>query len=102
MRTIDADVLKGKLIEMQQVYNEPYEHYDNGFQDAVSQIDDALDNLPTIDPIKHGEWVEDICFDERFICNSCGNEAYMDFDEGKYVLFDYCPNCGAKMGGDKE
>lgn len=100
MRAIDAEVLKEKLIEMQQVYNKPYEHYDNGFQDAVSQIDDALDNLPTIDPVKHGKWLS--CSDrpDRLICSVCNRGFDMWFYEPE--ILPHCPNCGARMNGDKE
>lgn len=100
MRAIDADVLKEKLIEMQQVYNEPYEHYDNGFQDAVSQIDDVLDSLPTINPVKHGKWLS--CSDrpDRLICSVCNRGFDMWFYEPE--ILPHCPNCGARMNGDKE
>ena len=71
-------------------------------QELFKAVKAVVEHCPTVDPIKHGEWVEDICCDGIFICNSCGNEAYFDLDEGTYILFDYCPFCGAKMGGDKE
>ena len=103
MRAIDVDVLKEKLIEMQQVYNKPYEHYDNGFQDAVSQIDDALDNLPTIDSVKHGTWLEinHTCGYHR-TCSECGWTTDSTWILGSIENEKYCPNCGARMNGDKE
>lgn len=106
MRLIDAGVVEQKLKKLQS------KSIDNGslLAGATYQIlqwtIDVISHQPTVDPVKRGEWVEDICCDGRFICNSCGNEAYFDLDEGtyilKYILFDYCPFCGAKMGGDKE
>lgn len=35
-----------------------------------------------------------------YICSACKNEAVYDCND-KFVLSDYCPNCGARMdGGD--
>ena len=35
----------------------------------------------------------------EYICSVCGNEAIYDCND-KFILSNYCPNCGAKM--DKE
>ncbi len=93
MRLIDADKLKQKIAEMQQVYNEPYEHYDNGYQDAVSQIDDVLDSLPTIDPVKHGEWIEKENDFGFWRCSRCSG-----LIQG-VLPARYCPHCGSIMTG---
>ena len=57
--------------------------------------------------VRHGEWVpvdEEIPCDE-WDCTACGERRTfvypMDFDEMK-ELYQYCPNCGAKMDGGKE
>ena len=60
--------------------------------------------------VKHGHWIresqtrfEKIFFSSRvFKCSVCGN--YLDFDDvnvGRGSA-NYCPNCGAKMGGEDE
>jgi hypothetical protein len=36
-----------------------------------------------------------------YICSACKNEAVYDCND-KFVLSDYCPNCGAKMDGDAD
>lgn len=103
MCLIDVNELKRKIAEMQEVYNDPYEHYDNGFQDAVSQIDDLVDSLSTIDTVKHGTWQihlmesEGHIFGKSMLCSKCGffwREALHN------KVFKYCPNCGAKMDGE--
>ena len=33
-------------------------------------------------------------------CSVCGNDAYAD-EEGKDILSDFCPHCGADMRGDQ-
>lgn len=51
---------------------------------------DAIEALPTIDPVKHGRWVlENGCVR----CSECG-EPNMEWN--------YCPNCGADMRGEED
>lgn len=66
----------------------------------VYEFGDALKNAPSVAPTERtGEWIG---LDE---CSVCGKQAY-DFIEGCVegveYLPNYCPNCGAKMGGDPE
>lgn len=58
-----------------------------------------IEAIPAADvqPVRHGRWVKTI--GENGVtsacrCNLCG------FEDNRYSLFNYCPNCGAKMGGD--
>lgn len=39
-------------------------------------------------------WVNDLI--ASYICTNCGEEAIRSIS-GKFVLSDYCPNCGVKM-----
>lgn len=51
--------------------------------------------FPTADvaPVRHGHWTE--CnYGLTFECSECKYPT-------EYNLTDYCPNCGAKMDGDK-
>ena len=60
-----------------------------------SMVFDTIDNFPTADvaPVRHGHWVE--CnYGLTFECSECKYPT-------EYSLTDYCPNCGAKMDGDK-
>lgn len=56
-----------------------------------------IDAAPTVDPVKRGKWVEDV--GGMPICSCCKHPAYHLM---RYTLFDYCPFCGAKMGGESE
>lgn len=76
----------------------------------------VLYNLPAADvaPVVHGVWIpvheseisgwnpEVAGIDPigGYICSACKNEAVYDCND-KFVLSDYCPNCGARMGGDE-
>jgi hypothetical protein len=41
--------------------------------------------------VKHGEWISHEGYEE---CNQCHSKAI--------YAHDYCPNCGAKMGGKRK
>ena len=97
MRLIDAD----KLIEL----FTPYISEDKKvvYQPRSLKIDD-IKNAPTINavPVRHGKWIYK-GIRGRFpacACSECGNVENADWA----ILGDnvnYCPNCGAKMDGER-
>ncbi len=100
MRLIDADKLKTELDAWARIIQKP-NHYAR--VDALYIIDCAL----TIDavPVVRGEWKQGKEFSAyprvpfistAYYCSNCEEEAYWDTDYGQQ-LFDFCPNCGAKM-----
>lgn len=71
MRLIDADALKELL------------YYDK----ATCAV---IDEVPTIDPVKHGEWeLIDEVEPRRYGCSECKRMSYTQDN--------YCSYCGAKM-----
>lgn len=71
----------------------------NGFSDTYDKacIIGVIEEVPSIEPIKHGRWIYD---DEaypsgnpygHYNCDQCGESV-----PHKTI---YCPNCGAKMDG---
>ena len=87
--------------------------YEQGWEDAL----DNLKNTPAADvaPVALGLWMpafesemtgwypavagcDPIC---GYICSACKEEAVYDCND-KFVLSNYCPNCGAKMDGGAE
>ena len=56
-----------------------------------------IEIFPTEDfaPVKHGHWIYENFYTH---CSVCGNMAIYD-KYGQEVESDYCPRCGAKMGG---
>lgn len=55
---------------------------------------DAIEALPTIDPVKHGRWETEVRAIQGykipfFACSNCGKNAVEEYR--------YCPNCGARM-----
>lgn len=96
MRLIDADALKKVLIE--RFTDEP-----DGYIERLDLhywgpkiVMDVIENAPTIEPIRHGRWIEHGENLADRTCSVCGY-AVWDKDAEEYS---YCPNRGAKM--DKE
>lgn len=76
MRLIDADEL------------DLYECLKSYYGDAWRDAQKAIDNAPTVDPIKHGHWIE--CKDyHSWECSVCHTWSV--------VGGHYCDWCGAKM-----
>ena len=95
MRPIDGDYI---LSEVNRMYSAMAGSM------SILWLREMIANAPTIDPVKHGEWVY---VDKSHIqewqainkCSVCGhsvcNVSYVD----KVVHFNYCPHCGVKMKG---
>jgi len=85
MRLIDADKLKENFTNADACgLNLELDRY------AIK----CIDNAPTIDPVRHGEWKE--TDDPMFrACSVCG---YLEWGG---LWNNYCPECGAKMDGGK-
>jgi hypothetical protein len=67
----------------------------------------VLSDLPTIQPErKKGEWLPDNnnAYEMRFVCSCCKeSEVVPTIGFTKYKpLWDFCPNCGADMRGEKD
>lgn len=62
---------------------------------------DIVDELPAIDavPVVHARWID---YKDEHQCSACKETTIVDFYVWKYVQFDYCPNCGAKMDGNPD
>ena len=82
MRLIDADALK----------REPELLY--GLTVAITEIQDVIDEAPTVEERKHGHWVR---HNNIIACSECIWDMY--WEEGNTKL-NYCPYCGAKMEGE--
>ena len=93
MRLIDAYVLEKEIIK---ALHEPLMDIDEAIDVVVTTIDDA----PTVDPMKHGHWVEqehcDWVYSKECRCSECGKYRLMTNPFGRE--WNYCPNCGAYMG----
>lgn len=97
MRLIDADKMRNKIsaVCLECIYEDECDHCD------IYDLREYLDCLPTIDPIKHGHWIDtqesvEVAHDYLPICECsvCHEESVMiNTDEYNY----FCGWCGAKM-----
>ena len=67
------------------------------------ELVDGIKALPSADVVQvvHGHWIdEDPAFAEYFAnCSVCGYEIDVHNERG---YFNFCPNCGAKMDGERK
>ena len=62
-------------------------------------------DAPTVDAVEvvHGRWerFEEISGNIGLLCSVCG---WRDYHHGRFKgnWFSYCPNCGAKMDGERK
>ncbi len=80
-------------------YNEA-SAYTSGWNDAISKVL----SIPPADvkQVVHAEWLEEkstFAFGNfiRRYCSKCRKPPCYDKETHKFVLSDYCPNCGAEM-----
>jgi hypothetical protein len=80
VKLIDANALKDRIDSAFTTYGE------------CTYVKGIIDAQPTIEP-KRGEWTSDD-LKGKYICSACGKGTWRGFG-----VFDFCPNCGAKMDG---
>ena len=71
----------------------------------------AIDGIADVVEVKHGENIGTLHPVDEFICSECGivlegwTKVVTDEDDGEMFYeyeFKYCPNCGAKMDGERK
>lgn len=105
MRLIDADALLERIAKRKQEVHDqsfapnPYrDAYDCCRFDELNIVRNMTRNARTVDPVKHGYWVDtgraDYYLNKEYRCSCCNSV--------DYLRSPYCYNCGAKMDGDKD
>ena len=74
-----------------------------GCKHAIRTLPDGA--IADVAPVRHGRWEDSI--DEWFgtdvyTCSKCRESYVLVEGTPKENLWNYCPNCGAKMDGEKE
>ncbi len=77
-----------------------YYSYTNGYEDCYCEVKEA----PAADvaPVVHGRWEyipQTLDTLSQFRCSVCG---WWSLDPSIDNAYNYCPNCGAKMGDGNE
>ena len=102
MRLIDAE----KLAEVLNRYlAAPHVQLRNsdisvGLRMGIKTCLTFLNNANTIEaePVRHGRWETNSDIPDSLICSICK----CGFDMWKHDQHNYCPNCGAKIYGDRK
>lgn len=97
MRSVDVD----KIIDF---CNEWEKHFDYrniekvpSFLVGIWTVKEFAESLPTLEIVKYGKWFVDDDFDSStFGCCKC-----LECGEWHHDKYNYCPDCGAKMGEGK-
>ena len=78
------------------ILQEEPSYYDT--QNAITEIYDKINELPTIEERKTGKWIFGETMGHSWMkCSECCKS-----QDGQTLCFTYCPNCGAKMKGAEE
>lgn len=90
MRAVDAD----KVIEFCDMWEKQFDFKNidkSPFISGVLTVKEFVEILPEVSSEKVGTWKQRpyLCEVE---CSCCG-----DIVDSSYKMFNYCPNCGAKM-----
>lgn len=103
MRLIDADALIKRMKAHTVEERGLDDWYKAGLTDSIRTAVDLTENAPTIDPIKHGQYIEArsggmlVYPDGQRMCSVCNQR--MPCNWVKYPP--YCYGCGARMDGER-
>ena len=87
------------LFEKTRKYGGDYSGYDTML---LYEIQQTLEDLPSVTPKQRsGHWIEQDGFDgdTYYDCSECGESFCLIDGTPTDNLYNYCPNCGAKMEG---
>ena len=103
-RLIDADQAIAEAERLLELYNLAMANAENNReinhvfkrQELFKAVRAVVNTCPTIDPTKHGHWIDtgrgDHYFSKQYRCSCCNSVDYMRAP--------YCYNCGARMDGE--
>ena len=99
-----------ELINEDCKYKNSTNEYTRGCNDVCDWAIKVIKNIPATDvqKVRHGKWIE-MERGHYFKCSECRNPIPYRFGWMSYnnviknnIYYNYCPNCGARMDGDKK
>ena len=98
MRPIDADALVTRLLSLSYIGDGEYFTGRENEREAI--IDIINDEMPTVDPVKHGRWVLEMvgAYNDlrRYTCPFCGFSLPLNPTK----IPKHCEDCGARLDTD--
>lgn len=81
--------------------------WSDGYDYIETETESAIKDFQNLPPAqserKKGKWIwMGDKGDSRFMCSVCKGKENVPTIMGKPTVWDYCPNCGAEMKGDRE
>lgn len=82
------------------------QRYTEGWNDCLLRVKSMVSKAPAADvvPVVHGRWIRPHWKNSNYCCDcsECSGEAmHRDYQWDKNGIYPICPNCGARMDGDK-
>ena len=76
------------------------EHANGHFINGIESVLEYVENLPAVDvaPVRYGRWIS-VPHKLARVCSVCNRDEPYKFADIEADVYDYCPNCGAKMDG---
>ena len=98
-RLIDANALFNDLADYWGIPKDWDGQIEQTCEDALS----AIENAPEVDAVEvvHGRWEESPTLYGVVRCSVC-HDCYIYAEWVTENRWNYCPNCGAKMDGDRD
>lgn len=105
MRLIDADALEKAIYEWMPKDQSTWMDSDlPPIENLVVSLMMTIQEQPTVDavPVRHGKWIwKGKDGDSRFMCSECKSKEHVPTCMGVPNIWEYCPNCGARMDKDE-
>ena len=71
---------------------------EDNFKKAIQKMPEGI--VVDVTPVRHGWWIS-VPYKLARVCSVCNRDEPYKFADIDVDVYDYCPNCGAKMdGGD--
>ena len=87
---MDEYIERGAAFEA--IMSEPPDaHYPHWYADKIKAIPAA-----DVEPVRHGRWVS-VPHKLARVCSVCNRDEPYKFADIDADVYDYCPNCGARM-----